>query len=428
MCAMAKRMNFLDIPMEPDIIILEFAVNDYQGQDHKVHLDHKTDVFFDGFQTIAACAEVVIYKLLVDYPNTAIIFLEFQTAILNRKTAQLLHSGVAQHYNIPVISYADTLWPDLYRLIDALKPYQFSLPSNMKSEINEIQFPYPHGCAPCHAENIVESFRDKGCKTICVFVERSGVFPVDTNKKCVSDPHTEPCYVPFLAHDAIHPSVIGHQIARDLLINLIATVQLDLCQGHSYRPDHIPSHGGWLVAVSNRDTPFGAELLARSNFVLVQDTMEIFARQNPLLSRDHTSGFELKPDALSRKGWIATNPKGGEEIKFNVDLPVGKCYALFISVLKSYETVGTFSVTVEDLSQNMKTEPNVFDCLWKPRISIPVDIQITADDRTECSGKCQVVLRTQKEVPGRGGNLIKIMSLSARECIVVASTKSQRAS
>ena len=114
---------------------------------------------------------------------------------------------------------------------------------------------------------------------------------------------------------------------------------------------------------------------------------------------------------------------GDEEIKFNIDLPVGKCYAVFISVLKSYETVGTFSVTVEDLSQHTKTTPTVIDCLWKPHISIPVDIQVTADEQTECSGNCQVVLRTHKEVPGRGGNLIKIMSLSARECIVIATTK-----
>lgn len=426
MCAMAKRMNFLDIPNEPDIIILEFAVNDYQGQDHKVHIDHKTDVFFEGFQSIAVCAEIVVYKLLVDYPNTAIIFLEFQTAILNRKTAQLLHSGVAQHYNIPVISYADTLWPELFRLMDTLKPFHYSLPSDIKYDINIAQFPYPHGCAPCHAENIVEEFRDKGCKSICVFAERSGLYKLHQDDKCDSDPNTEPCYLPFFAHDAVHPSVIGHQIARDLILNLIATVQLDTCQGRSYSPDHIPTHGGWLVASSHPDIPFGTELLARSNFVLVQDTMEVFAKQNPLLSRDHTSGFELKPDSLGRKGWIATNPVGGEAIKFNINLPVGKCYDVFVSVLKSYETVGTFSVTVEDITLGTKTNPMDIDCLWDPRISIPVDIQITAQNgRIECTGKCQVAFETHQEVPGRGGNLIKIMSLSARECVTVSSSKSR---
>jgi hypothetical protein len=423
---MAKRMNFLDVPTKPDLFILEFAVNDYQGQDHKVHIDHKTDVFFDGFQTIAACAETVIYKLLVDYPDTAIVFLEFQTAILNRKTAQLLHLGVAQHYNIPVISYADAMWPDLYRLIDTLKPYNYSLPTrkfpSVANEIN-VQFPYPHGCAPCHAGNIIEAFRDKGCKSICVFTERSGMFQVDGANSCDSDPDMEPCYVPFFAHDAVHPSAIGHRIARDLIVDFIATVQLYSCQGNIFSPDHIPTHGGWLTAASHHDITFGAELLARSNFIFVRDTMEVFAKQSPLLSHQHSLGFELKPDELGRIGWIATNPMGDESIAFDVDLPQGKCYALFISVLKSYETVGAFTVTVEDLHQNNKTTTLDVDCLWKPRISIPVDIQITADEHVQCSGKCRVVISTHSKILGRGGNLLKIMSLSARDCIVKSKLK-----
>jgi hypothetical protein len=74
---MAKRMNYLNVPTKPDLFILEFGVNDYQGQDHIVHLDHKTDVFFDGFQTLAACAETVVYRILSEYPEAAIVFLEF---------------------------------------------------------------------------------------------------------------------------------------------------------------------------------------------------------------------------------------------------------------------------------------------------------------------------------------------------------------
>ena len=53
-----------DIPKERevDMFILEFGVNDYQGQDHKIHIDHKTNVFFDGFQRLAICAEAVVSK------------------------------------------------------------------------------------------------------------------------------------------------------------------------------------------------------------------------------------------------------------------------------------------------------------------------------------------------------------------------------
>jgi hypothetical protein len=416
MCAMAKRINFLDLPVTPDLFILEFAVNDYQGQDHKVHIDHKTDVFFDGFQTLAVCAETVVYKLLTDYPNAAILFLEFQTAILNRKTAQLLHMGVAQHYQIPVISYADALWPDFYRLIDALKPFKYSLPNSLPLQVQiQTEFPYPHGCAPCQAEHIIESFRDKGCKSICVYVERSGLFSLSKSQKC--DAGLPPCYVPFLAHDAVHPSAVGHLIARDLIAHLIGQVAFDTCQGRSFPSYHLPTHGGWLVAASTVDHSYGAELIARSNFLLVLDTMEVFARQNPLLSQDHTPGFELKADSMARKGWIATNPSGGESIVFSIDLPVGKCYAIFLSVLKSYESVGTFSVTVEDLVRNTISSIDKIDCLWKPRISVPADVQIAADQTTECTGKCKITILTHAEVPGRRGNLIKIMSLSVRECL-----------
>jgi hypothetical protein len=98
MCAMAKRLHLLDLSAgggddnsspPPDLFVLEFAVNDYQGQDHKIHLDHKTDVFFEGFQELAMCAEVVVRHLLTTYPNAAVVFLEFRTTILKRKTAQV---------------------------------------------------------------------------------------------------------------------------------------------------------------------------------------------------------------------------------------------------------------------------------------------------------------------------------------------------
>ena len=119
-CSMAKRLNVMYTDLssklpptsnnEPDLIILEFAVNDYEGQDHVTQIRHQASVFFDGFLDITLCTEVVIHSLLTRYPSAAIMFLEMQTAILSRKTGSLLHMGVAAHYQIPVISYGETIF------------------------------------------------------------------------------------------------------------------------------------------------------------------------------------------------------------------------------------------------------------------------------------------------------------------------------
>ena len=399
MCAMAKRMN---------MFILEFGVNDYQGQDHKVHLDYKIDTFFDGFRELAICAETVVFHLLTKYPNAAGVFLEFQTAILSRKTAQLLHMGVAQHYQIPVISYADAMFPDYVRLADMLKPYNYSVPDTMN--IDNI-LPFPHGCAPCQPELMSKIFHEAGCMSFCVFMLRSGY----TNVEC--DMTGQPCYVPFFAHDDVHPSALGHQIARDLIVEAIALTALATCRGQRVSDHVLPESSGWMVAGSN----YQAELRRWSEFLLVQDTMEIFVKLDPLINNDHTPGFELTLDQLTdRVVWIATNPDCGESIAFEIDLPVGECYAVYLAVLRSYENVGTFTVTVEDTVRKTVTPPHTMDCLWEPRISIPYDFQITPDDSgaAGCTGRCKVVVTTNQRIEGRGDvNKIKIMTLSARKCI-----------
>ena len=187
MCSMAKRLNILysdlesNMPStstEPDLIVLEFAVNDYQGQDHLIEIDHKTSVFFDGFQELVLCAEVVIHSLLTKYTNAAILFMEVQTAILTRKSGTLLHMGVAQQYQIPVVSYAEVVFPQFYQLMRKLEDmdkmsYSFreeewmndgGIGLNVDEVVNASQYasavlPYPHGCSPCLDQNIVSQFR-----------------------------------------------------------------------------------------------------------------------------------------------------------------------------------------------------------------------------------------------------------------------------
>ena len=47
--------------------------------------------------------------LFEKFPGVFVLFAEFKTAIERRQTAQFLHMAVAQHYDVPVISYADAV-------------------------------------------------------------------------------------------------------------------------------------------------------------------------------------------------------------------------------------------------------------------------------------------------------------------------------
>lgn len=226
---MSKRLNLLmknDLPPEVDLFVLEFAVNDYQGQDHEHMVIHKTDVFFEGLDQIALCTEAVIVKLLRHYPDAAIVFLEMRGAKMERKTASFVHMGVAQHYQIPVISYEQAVFPDYHYIVEALKPYNYS------TAINDMVLPYPHGCHSCIPEHIVEGemFRDSGCKSLCDLQSQAAHHHPSCHPDTLIGSGREPCYLPFFAHDNVHPSGIGHQIAADLLIDMIARTGRDLCE------------------------------------------------------------------------------------------------------------------------------------------------------------------------------------------------------
>ena len=412
---MAKRLNYLKLPRKPDMFIFEFAVNNYQAEDHLAFVDHKTDVYFDGFEKFVECTEVVIGRLLTEYPEAAILFLDMHSAVPNRKTAQSLHVGVAQHYQIPVLSYADVMMPDYFRLIEVLKPYNYSIPSNMVQQV-EVDFPFPHGCAPCRLNELSQQFHHNGCWSLCWLMKGGKIFRGKFTD-CDQGHDVLPCYVPIFDHDEVHPSRTGHRIARDLIIHLLARVSYDLCQGRTFTPHQLPIHGGWIVASSSADTSYMTELLALSDYVTVQDVKYNFAKTEPMVAQNHTQGFAIVDDSQGRTGWVATEKAGGERITFAIRVPEAKCYAVSLTILKSYKTVGKFTAEVFDVTKNKTTKLIDVDCLWGARISVPVDIELTKDGSTDCTGNCTFTVTTHPEIEGRDGNLIKITSLLARRCV-----------
>lgn len=448
MCAMAKRLNILysDLSAKmppssgaPDIIILEFAVNDYQGQDHLITVDSKTSVFFDGFRELVLCAEVVIHALLKQYPNAAIVFLEMQTAIATRKTGALLHMGVAQQYQIPVVSYAEALFPgfwDLIHKLEEMDPRSYTFGEGQWLEngglgsttsvhnVSSAVLPYPHGCSPCQPERIISQFRQGGCKSICTFLDRSHIIN-DRKLKCNAKQGHIPkgryeCMVPYFAHDAVHPSAVGHAIAKDLLVHTLASAQRSMCKGEvDPQKDVMP-----LTTFVADDFD---QLNVRSDYQVVKDVARIFSRWDKLNPVPGSAkGFELYADdeLKQRPGWIATNAAGGSAITFSVELPPAKCYAVYIAILRSYKGMGTFNVEVRDYGDDVKkikapkrtTTKKDVDGLWTSPISVWSDIQISDDNFPGCTGYCEVTITTNPTVKGRDGNKVKVLTLSARKC------------
>jgi hypothetical protein len=456
MCAMAKRIDRIDLPAVPDIFILEFAVNDYQGQDDIEWVDHKTDIFFDGFQQKVLCAEAVIYKLLTKYPSSAILFFEFRSFVLQRKTAQLLHTGVAQHYQIPIISYGDAIFPHYYNLLHQLNSSTlYSVP------VGESIQPYPFGCIPeCDLSKIAmlppECFsvcdhmnaKEPLHKSTCTTNEIQQLFPTEQRI---------PCYLSFVIHDSIHPSYIGHQLARDLLIEMIAVTTRDLC--HMNHKSSISSNisllsdvemttGEALITTTTttfverelrlyHPKPYGflasADLLSKyTDFILVKDTMYTFGKQDILQPDRKSDGFTYYADgAGGRKGLICTSNGGDEYMEFDINLPIvtgNDCYVIYIAALKSYTNMGMYTISLTNVLTNNATT-KIVDGIWKPRISVPADLQINSDnihDDGSCTGKCIVKITTHPQILGRAGNKVKIMTLSVRKCIIPTTSMSEQ--
>ena len=164
-----------------------------------------------------------------------------------------MHMGIAQQYQIPVISYAEAMFHDYYRLMDRLRnmdDHTYSFPDDMWMEdgglgidpstvsdetpIASAIFPFPHGCAKCRPQHIESQFRKGHCKSICRFLKHGNLIP-GSNLICNDNDGPFPkgrneCFVPFFAHDEVHPSALGHAIVADFIVDMLAMAQFRTCE------------------------------------------------------------------------------------------------------------------------------------------------------------------------------------------------------
>lgn len=265
---------------------------------------------------------------------------------------------------------------------------------------------------------------------MCTFLDRSQIVrdrKLKCNAKTGDIPHgRNECFVPFFAHDAVHPSAVGHAIAKDLVVHALASAGEGSCAAgdgdddDARRRDVLPLTT--FVADDFRD------LEARGDFLVVYDVARVFSRWDDLRPVPGSAkGFERYADdgLKQRPGWIATDPAGGSAITFALDLPPGGCYVVYLAILRSYKGMGTLDARVVDYGGSGKDEKarkkvttKTIDGLWDAPISVWSDVQITADDDPGCTGYCEVIIATNPKMEGREGNKVKLLTLSARKCSV----------
>jgi hypothetical protein len=374
-------------------------------------------MFFEGYERLLYCGEAVVRKLLTKYPDAAVVFIEFRSAIMNRKTAQLLHTGIAQHYQIPIISYDDVIFPHLRNLLRQLNHSDsYSIPIGANTTIQ----PYPFGCHECRLDQVDEFYREDACYSACQFWGYT--FDPYGNPNCDPTDIPEgraPCNSPFFAHDEVHPSWYGHQVARDLIIELLAVTSREICMEKSQLTlthDMIPNYRKQYYVLEKFGVYASKDLLAKqTDFVFVQSTSDE-RQMDELLASQSSDGFSLSTGGYGAIAWYCNSTAGGEYVEFKVRLPVNKCYVVYLASIKSYQSMGDYTIKMKDLTTQKVTRVDVVG-IWKSPISISVDTQINTDDNDgSCTGKCQVRVTSHREKPDRGGNIVKITDLSVRPC------------
>lgn len=276
-------------------------------------------------------------------------------------------------------SFPDNMWMEDGGL--GIDPATVSNETPIASAI----FPFPHGCAKCRQHLIEPQFRKGYCKSICRFLKHGNLIP-GSNLICNDNDGPFPkgrneCFVPFFAHDEVHPSALGHSIIIDFIVDALASAQFRACE------DNLIPDKDYLPLTTFVASSF-EELQIRGDFLWVHDVDRIFSRWDELkpVADKTTSGFKRYADdpLKQRPGWVATNEKGGESITFPIDLPPGQCYTVYVAILRSYNGMGTMKIDVTDYgsrkgNDGKLTASKQVDGLWESPISVWSDVQISGE-------------------------------------------------
>ena len=125
-------------------------------------------------------------------------------------------------------------------------------------------------------------------------------------QKKVLPPGREECYLPFFAHDAVHPSAVGHGIVKDLLVHALASAGRRRCEEEAQEQHQEVPIEKMIAERRRREKrslpmfPFVArsksDLHVRGNFTMVRDVQRIFSHWDPFQPKTHTPGFKKYAD------------------------------------------------------------------------------------------------------------------------------------
>ena len=112
-------------------------------------------------------------------------------------------------------------------------------------------------------------------------------------------------------------------------------------------------------------------------------------------------------------GWVNDGSRAGSSMHFEADFAHARSVVfhpvvLHLTYLKSYENMGTFTVTVQ--CGDAKATTTILDGLWDDKVSVDHSDEI---GRAGPKDVCKISVKTNPNTDGRTGSKVKIRAVSA---------------